>query len=127
MSKEIYLCNKIERLPIYSAEMNDNKDIVPKAGKIWLEIAESSGKFVEENKYTSGGILWVQKLNIDCELSNQEVTDIALVPHIYRLYFSDGSIGIYGSIKIPVVEPKITGLKNKKQISFERNSLVSEF
>lgn len=127
MPIEIKLCNKIERLPIYSAMKDENGNIVPKNGKSWIPVPEAQGTFSEESKYSNAGASWFQKLDISCELSRQEVMDIALVPHIYRLYFSNGISGIFGSIENPIVEPKIKGIVTQKQISFERSAKSSEF
>lgn len=127
MAIEIKLCNKIQRLPKKDAQYDNNRNIIPVSGKAWIPILEAKGQFSEESKDTDGGMLWIQKLDISCELSNSEVSDIIMMPHVYKLSFSDDTSGIYGCLEIPVVFPKIKGIKTQKQVSFERTSLVPEF
>ena len=125
MSTKILLCDKIERLPFYSAENDGNGIPVPKAGKAWIIINEANGQFVEDSNLS--GSLVIQKLDLVCELSPDESNTIRDVPHIFRIQFSDGSTHIWGSTKIPVTCKGIKGSVLHKQVSLERTSTVLEF
>jgi len=127
MSAKIYLCNKIERLPIYSVTTDSNGNLIPKTGLNWIPVSEAIGQFEESIKDSDGGIIAVQKLNVNCELTTDESKELANVPHIFQLRFSDASVHIWGSLLVPVKTTSILGIKLQKQLSLERLSLNLEF
>lgn len=124
MSVKIQLCNKISRLPFYSTQKDGNGITIPKIGINWIEVPEAKGEFTEETKDTDGGTVWVQKLDIFCELPTADNIAIATIPHVFRLSFSDGTIATFGSTDNPVNNPKMKGTLSQKQISFDHNSLA---
>lgn len=126
MSLKIYLCDKIEWLPYYNAELDANNEIVPKTGKAWTALAEASGQFTEESQDTDAGLLVTQKLEANCELSAADSNIICMTRQLFRLRFSDGTTHIWGSLEYPAL-CNIKGSKLQKTLSAVRQTTALEF
>jgi len=127
MGVKIYMCDRIERLPFYSAELDNNDEVVPKSGKSWLSVSNASGQFSEESSDTNAGTLVTQKLDINCDLSVSESNEMAQAPHVFRLRFSDDTVHVWGTPSLPATHKSIKGMVLQKQVSFERQTTQIEF
>jgi hypothetical protein len=127
MGTKILICDKIEYIPSTYVTSIDGEDVVLNEGKSFSSLELQSGKFTEETQNGDGGDLATQKLNVDTDILLSESVLLKNMPHIFRLYFSDGETKIWGSLNNPVSCHSMTRTKSNTSFSFERKSNISEF
>jgi hypothetical protein len=122
MGIKVYLCEKIEYQFAHHTETDSTGKTVLKEGFNWIKLSCDGGTFSQDTKDSDSGTYSNDKLEITSNEGTLSSISIINYQFIFRLYFSDGSMFIWGTTYNSVLCNNIKGIPANRQINFDRKS-----